>query len=251
MRHYKRHGIFPAIFVGLILLLIGTSIMTHLFFPFWHVGYYGWHPFFFPWGGFFFLRGLIFFAILFFIARRFFWGPRWAYGGPGWGYGARRHYFRHGGYPGDCGPAQSQPDTNWAPRGRGEFREYRHGRAPFEKTGSRNSEDYLELVSGYGTVEKKINSKNFQGGDVTTTMGQLIIDLRDADINGTVRLKVTQIKGTTTIITPREWDVKPGEGTTFATYQDSNTIKTTVDPDKVLIIDGTCVVMGGIEVRTN
>jgi hypothetical protein len=231
MRHYRRPGIFPAIFIGLVVLLIGSSILMHLFFPFYHIGYYGWHPFF-PWGGFFFLRTLLFFGLLFFLARRFFWGRRWAYGGPGWGYGGRDHY------------------AGEAPYGRAQFRGHHHGRASFEKTGSRNAEDYLELVSGFGTIEKKVTSRNFQGGDVTTTMGQLIIDLRDADITGTVRLKVTQIKGTTTIITPLDWDVKPGEGTIFTTYQDSNTSKAAIDPGKVLIIDGICV-MGGIEVRTS
>ena len=199
----------------------------HLFFPFYHVGYYGWFPFF-PFGGFFFLRTLLFLGLLFFIGRRFFWGPRWAYGGPGWAY---RGY-----------------------RGRGQFREYSQFReyprdsASFEKTGSRNTADYLELVSGFGTAERKVYSRNFQGGDVTTIMGQLTIDLRDADFTGTVHLKVTQIRGTTTIIIPMEWNVRPGEGTIFATYQDSRTNRAAVDPDKVFIIDGTCE-SGGIEVK--
>jgi hypothetical protein len=250
MNHYRSPRIFPAIFIGLIFLLIGSSILMHLFFPFYHIGYYGWLPFF-PWGGFFFLRTLLFLGLLFFIARRFFWGPRWAYRGTGWAYRGRGYcsYLKNCGDMENTGVMQDRPETDWVPRGPGQFREYRHGRAPFEKSGSRNTDDYLELVSGFGTVEKKVNSRKFQGGDVTTTMGRLIIDLRDADFTGTVRLKVTQIQGTTTILTPMEWDVKPGEGTIFSTYQDSKTSKAAVDPDKVLIIDGTCV-SGGIEVRT-
>jgi hypothetical protein len=233
MRYYRRPGIFPALFVGLLLLLIGTSVFTHLFFPFHHFGYYGWFPFF-PWGGFFLLRTLIFIGIVIFIARRFFWGPRWSYGGPGWA------NYRN----------EDQADTYWSSRGRGQYREYRQGGASFEKSGNRNTEDYLELVSGFGTAERKPRSRNFQGGDVTTIMGQLIIDLRDADLTGTARLKVTQIQGTTTLITPMDWDVRPGEGTILTTYQDSTTNKAAVDPDKVLIIDGTCI-KGGIEVRTS
>jgi hypothetical protein len=121
---------------------------------------------------------------------------------------------------------------------------------PFEQAGNKDSADFIELVSGFGSVEKKISSKNFQGGDVTTIMGHLVIDLRDADFNGTIRLKITQIQGVTTIVVPKYWDVRAGKGTVFATYQDSQAEKTIVNPEKVLVIDGTCN-MGGIEVRTN
>ncbi len=233
MKRYRRPGIFPAIFIGLLLVLIVCSILSHLFFPFYPLGFYGWHPFF-PWGGFFFLRGLVFIGLLFFIGRRLFWGRRWAYGGPGWGYG------------GPCPPTEN----NDYPRGRRPFREFRDSKAPFEKTGNRNTDDYLELVSGFGVVEKKISSKNFHGGDVTTMKGRLIIDLRPADFTGAVRLRVTQIEGLTTILTPPTWEVRAGEGTLFTTYQDGTASKAPTDPNKVLIIDGTCV-MGEIEVRTS
>ena len=232
MENKRRGRIFPGIVVGLILLLIGSAILQHLFFPFYYGGYYPWHPFF-PWGGFFFLRGLLFFGLLFFLTRRFFWGRRWAYAGHGF-------HGRYGGYTHDyAGPCNH-----------GQFQQYRPGAAPFEKSGNRASDDFIELVSGFGTVEKKVNSKNFQGGDVTTIMGQVVIDLRDADFAGTVRLKVVQVQGTTTIVVPRNWEVKAGEGTVFATFQDSQTDKAATDPDKVLVIDGTCF-MGGIEVRMN
>jgi hypothetical protein len=242
MEYNRRGRIFPAIFAGLILLLIGSSICTHLFFPFSHYGYYPWHPFF-PFGGFFIFRSLLFVGLIFFIGRRFFWGRRWECAGRG-------HHMRFSGPPYGCGGGpvdEREASSRW---GRNQFREYRHGKAPFEKLGSRASDDFIELASGFGTVEKKVTSKNFQGGDVTTINGRLVLDLREADITGSIRLKVTQVRGITSIVVPREWNVKPGEGTVFAVYQDSQASAASINPDKVLIIDGTCV-MGEIEVRTS
>ena len=209
-----------------------------MFNPFYYGGYYPWHPFFF-FGGFFIFKFILLIALLFFIGRRMFWGRRWAYDG----YGYRDQF------QGDDGPGagwRGAYDRRWD---RGPFQQRHHGKAPFEQAGNRASADFIELVSGFGSIEKKISSKNFQGGDVTTIMGHLAIDLRDADFNGTVRLKVTQIRGVTTIVVPKDWDVRAGEGTVFATYQDSQAERASINPDKVLIIDGTCV-MGGIEVRT-
>jgi len=228
-------------------LLIASSFIFHLFFPF-HYGWYGpWHPFFF-FGGFFLFKAIFIIALIFFIGRRIFWGPRWAYGG--WGY--RGDYRGHGhpcnDYRGDR--FQGNEGRGWRAAGAGQFRGRWHGRASFEQAGNRNSADFIEYVSGFGKAEKKISSKNFQGGDVTTIMGQLVVDLRDADFAGTVRLKVTQIQGVTTIVVPKEWDVQAGVGTVFGTYKDDQAARTTVNPDKVLVIDGTCV-MGGIDVRTN
>jgi len=233
MRYGKRGRGFPGILLVLVILLIASSFFFHLFTPFCYGGYYPWHPFFF-FGGFFIFKFILFIALLLFIGRRFFWGRRWAYDQ----------------FQVDYGPGaawQGPYDRRWD---RGAFQQRRHGKAPFEKAGNRATADFIELVSGFGSIEKKISSKNFLGGDVTTIMGHLAIDLRDADFNGTVRLKVTQIRGVTTIVVPKGWDVRAGEGTVFATYQDSQAEKTIIHPDKVLIIDGTCI-MGGIEVRTS
>jgi hypothetical protein len=241
MRYRNRHRVFPGIVIGLIILLIASSFFSHLFFPF-HYGYYPWHPFFF-FGGFVILKFIFIIALIFFIGRRFFWGRGWAYDGYGdrGGYGGYGYRGGHGNYDPSC----DQPRGD---RFQG-FQQFRPGKAPFERAGSRTSADFIELVSGFGSLEKKMSSRNFQGGDVTTVMGQLLIDLREADISGTVHLKITQIKGVTTILVPADWDVRAGVGTVFATFQDGESVKVSVDPNKVLVIDGTCV-MGDIEVRT-
>jgi hypothetical protein len=227
MRYRNRARFFPGIFAGLFLLLVAGSICLHFFFP------YHYHYGFFPFGGFFIWPGFLFFALLFFLVRRFFWGGGWGYAGHG--YSGPWHGYNHG-YSG--------------PWDRGQFQGYRHGNEPFVKTGSRASDDFVEMTSGFGTVERKVSSRNFQGGDITTVMGEALIDLRAADITGAVRLKVTQVRGVTTILVPPHWEIKAEVDTVAAGFRDNRPDRGVVNPNKVLIIDGTCM-MGGLEVRTS
>src|SRR5262249_9079226 len=46
---------------------------------------------------------------------------------------------------------------------------------------SYSSEDYIDATSIFGGVHKKVVSKNFRGGDITTFMGGTEIDLTQAD----------------------------------------------------------------------
>jgi len=255
MRYARRHRVFPGILIGLVILLIASQFFFHLFFPFHYGfgGYYPWHPFFF-FGGFAIIKVILIVALISFIGRRWFWGRRWAHDGDGYrgeygGYGHRCDQPRADQFQGNYRPCTEWRGGYDRHLGGGQFQRHSRGKAPFERAGNRTSADFVELVSGFGSVERKMASRTFQGGDVTTIMGQLVLDLREADLNGTVHLRVTQIKGVTTILVPKDWDVRAGVGTVFATYQDGEADKVSVDPNKVLVIDGTCV-MGDIEVRT-
>src|ERR1700761_8643853 len=137
MEYRNRSRMFPGIFVGLMLLLIGGSICLHLFFPMYY-GFYPWHPFFFPWGAFIGVRLLFFFALVFFVGRRFFWGRRWAHGGDGYrgnaggcgGFGDRRGAYgdqrvAFGDRGGD--DRRGAFDGSWQ---QGRYQEYQDGRTP-------------------------------------------------------------------------------------------------------------------------
>jgi predicted membrane protein len=111
-----------------------------------------------------------------------------------------------------------------------------------------SSEDWVDSTSIFGGIHKKIMSKNFRGGDITTFMGGTEIDLSQADFTGTVRLDVTQIMGGTKIIVPPHWEVRSEVTALFAGFEDKRQQPTTSNPDKVLIIDGTSI-FGGIELK--
>ena len=123
--------------------------------------------------------------------------------------------------------------------------EYTHGQVHETTSG----EDVVDSVTRMGTVKRRFTSRNFRGGHVTTVMGYTIIDLTSADINGTVRLEVTQTMGGTRIIVPTDWEVRSGIHAVLAGFEDNRAKPEVTNPGKVLIVDGTCV-LGGIEVRT-
>jgi predicted membrane protein len=111
-----------------------------------------------------------------------------------------------------------------------------------------NSEDFIDATSIFGGVHKKVVSKNFRGGDITTFMGGTEIDLTQADFTGNIRLDVTQIMGGTKIIVPPHWEVRSEVTAIFAGFEDKRQQPTVTNPEKVLIIDGTSI-FGGIELK--
>jgi predicted membrane protein len=111
-----------------------------------------------------------------------------------------------------------------------------------------SSEDFIDSTAIFGGVHKKVVSKNFKGGDITSLMGGTEIDLTQADFTGTVRLDVTQIMGGTKIIVPPHWEVRSEVSAVFAGFEDKRQQPAVTNPNKVLILDGTSI-FGGIELR--
>ena len=111
-----------------------------------------------------------------------------------------------------------------------------------------SSEDYVDSTAIFGGVHKKIVSKNFKGGDVTSIMGGTEIDLTQADFTGVIHLDVTQVMGGTKIIVPPHWEVRCEVSAMFAGFEDKRQQPAITNPDKVLIIDGTSI-FGGIELK--
>ncbi|HEY6900119.1 MAG TPA: LiaF domain-containing protein, partial [Puia sp.] len=90
----------------------------------------------------------------------------------------------------------------------------------FGSSQSYSADDFIDTTSIFGGVHKKIVSKNFKGGDITTMLGGTEIDLTQADFTGTVRLDVTQIMGGTKIIVPPHWEVRSEVTAVFAGFED-------------------------------
>jgi Cell wall-active antibiotics response 4TMS YvqF len=159
-----------------------------------------------------------------------------------WGEGRRWHESRGWGnsaYP-DADPASSGTSSGSASGASTTFSASSHE--------SYSSDDYIDTTSIFAGVHKKVVSKNFKGGDVTTVLGGSEIDLSQADFNGTVRLDVTQIMGGTKIIVPPHWEVRSEITAVFAGFEDKRQQPTAINPEKVLIIDGTSI-LGGIELK--
>jgi len=110
-------------------------------------------------------------------------------------------------------------------------------------------DDYIDTTNGFCSLRKKMLSKNFRGGHVTTFIGSMVIDLSEADINGNIQLNITQIMGSTKIIVPADWEVRSEANVVMAGFEDKREQPAVINPSKVLVIQGE-VVMGGIEVQS-
>ena len=77
----------------------------------------------------------------------------------------------------------------------------------------KNSDNYLELNTVFGGIEKNIITKDFKGGEINTVFGGAEVNFTHSDINGRVELEINTVFGGTKIIVPANWDFpssKPG-----------------------------------------
>jgi predicted membrane protein len=110
--------------------------------------------------------------------------------------------------------------------------------------------DSIDSVSVFGSVKKKVVSKNFTGGEITCFMGGAELDLSQADIQGRVVLDITQLFGGTKLIIPPHWDLKSDMAAIFGGIEDKRPLQGTVaDMNKVLVLRGTSI-FGGIDIKS-
>ena len=122
------------------------------------------------------------------------------------------------------------------------------GTSMFSGEKSFSSENFVSTTAIFGGVHKKIVTKDFKGGDVSSFMGGTELDLSQADINGIVRLDVTQVMGGTKIIVPPHWEVRSEVTALFAGFEDKRQQPAALNPDKVLVLQGMSL-FGGIELK--
>jgi hypothetical protein len=113
-------------------------------------------------------------------------------------------------------------------------------------------EEALDSVTIFGGVKKRIISKSFRGGEVTTIFGGTELDLTQADSPGRIELELTQIFGGTKLIVPPHWRIQSDDLVSiFGGMDDKRPIHSDVNYDnsKVLVLRGTCI-FGGIDIKS-
>lgn len=91
----------------------------------------------------------------------------------------------------------------------------------------------------------KNDSQEFSGGDISTVMGAVEIDLRQAAIASEAVLHLSVIMGGVEIKVPREWSVAVNGTPLLGGIEDKTVPPMT--PGRKLIIEGS-VIMGGVEI---
>lgn len=110
--------------------------------------------------------------------------------------------------------------------------------------------DFLNVEAIFCGIKRRMVTKQFKGGEVTTIFGGTDVDLSHADLEGTVVLDVSVVFGGMKLIVPAHWDVSFEVSNIAAGVEDKRFMQRgPVDADKKLIITG-AVVFGGIEISS-
>ena len=107
--------------------------------------------------------------------------------------------------------------------------------------------DFIEDVAVFGGGHKVIRSENFRGGNITAIFGGSEIDLTQCKLaEGENVIDVMLLFGGTTIILPRDWDVRLNVTPIFGGFSHKRTDPNAVyDSTRTLVIKGVAIFGGG------
>lgn len=118
--------------------------------------------------------------------------------------------------------------------------------AIFSTTEGATGERVLDQTAIFGGVHCKVTTQDFRGGDLTSVMGGIDLDMRTASMNGVAVLNVFALMGGISIKVPTDWTVEL-EGTPILGGFEEKTMQPK-DANKRLVVRGTAV-MGGVDIR--
>jgi len=102
----------------------------------------------------------------------------------------------------------------------------------------------------FSGVNRKLMTKNFQGGKATVIFGGLDLDLTQVDFTGVITLDLEVGFGGVKLIIPPHWDVRTEVSNIAAGLEDKRMFREGgVDTNKVLILKGT-LLFSGLEIKS-
>lgn len=104
----------------------------------------------------------------------------------------------------------------------------------------------VDVTAVLGGFERRVQTQDFRGGEVTAVMGGCALDMRSASIVGEAVIHVFAFWGGVTLKVPPDWTVVLQGTPIMGGFEE----KTVVPPDgsKRLVVRGYAI-MGGVEVR--
>ncbi len=113
-----------------------------------------------------------------------------------------------------------------------------------------SGEDFLQIESIFGGVEKNILSKNFKGGNINVVFGGVELNLMQSDIQGTVIVDIQAAFGGVEITVPANWKVQNEITAVLGGIEDKRPFSDeAMNGDKTLMLKGS-VVFGGVSVKS-
>ena len=120
----------------------------------------------------------------------------------------------------------------------------------FTRTTGTAFADRLNIDAIFSGVNRKLMTKDFQGGKITAAFGGVDLDLTSSDFNGVITIQVDIIFGGVKMIVPPHWDIRTEVTNIAAGIEDKRYFREGgVDPNKVVVLKGT-ILFGGLEIKS-
>lgn len=127
-----------------------------------------------------------------------------------------------------------------------------HDHNVFEQAATESTLDFIDEVNVFGGSERKITSKSFKGGKVTSIFGGSTFDMLDCELSeGKNVIDVVNIFGGTKMLIPADWNIHVEVVSIFGGFADKRKKYTDVSfaSGKELYITGV-VIFGGGEIKS-
>ena len=112
--------------------------------------------------------------------------------------------------------------------------------------------DFLNDSAVFGSVQRRFETPNFEGGAVTSVLGSVEVDLRRAQISnpaGSATIEVVTVFGSVKLRIPETWRLGLIGTPVFGSYEDKTLLQARVEgPVPTLTITGSCV-FGSVEIE--
>lgn len=116
-----------------------------------------------------------------------------------------------------------------------------------------NTESYLNIDVTFGGRKEIVTSKDFRGGNISTTFGGTEVNMIQADTTTSpMILNLSVSFSGVELVVPSHWELQNEIEPTFGSVEDHRTMLTSTintEPKKVLILKGSCS-FGSIEIKS-
>jgi hypothetical protein len=120
----------------------------------------------------------------------------------------------------------------------------------FTRASSTSFSDHIQVQSILSGVNRKIVTKNFQGGNLLVMFGSADLDLTQADFTGVATLQLDILMGEAKLLVPSHWDIRTEVTNIAAGLKDKRKFREgAIDSTKVLVLKGT-IAFGGLEIKS-
>lgn len=115
----------------------------------------------------------------------------------------------------------------------------------------KNSDNYIEINTVFGGIERNIITKDLKGGEINVVFGGAEINMTQADFQDRMELEIHTVFGGTKLIVPPHWEVKSEITVVMGSVEDKRKIHSdlSMNASKILVLRGD-VVFGGIDIQS-